>query len=86
MRRPQPPPEAPSHRTAWQEFNHYDEPRPHCAVTSSKWDSRTAMVFTAFANCSHRVGKARQTLHSRIVFEYTMLLIKEICHKGDSYS
>uniref|UniRef100_A0A0E0Q6Z9 Uncharacterized protein n=1 Tax=Oryza rufipogon TaxID=4529 RepID=A0A0E0Q6Z9_ORYRU len=28
------------------EFDHYDGPRSHCAVTSSKWDSRTAMVFT----------------------------------------
>uniref|UniRef100_A0A0D9YGQ0 Uncharacterized protein n=1 Tax=Oryza glumipatula TaxID=40148 RepID=A0A0D9YGQ0_9ORYZ len=32
---------------AWQEFDHYDEPRPHCAVTSSKWDLRTALVSSA---------------------------------------
>uniref|UniRef100_A0A0E0Q7M8 Uncharacterized protein n=1 Tax=Oryza rufipogon TaxID=4529 RepID=A0A0E0Q7M8_ORYRU len=25
---------------AWQEFDHYDEPRPHYAVTSSNWDLR----------------------------------------------
>uniref|UniRef100_A0A0E0ID77 Uncharacterized protein n=1 Tax=Oryza nivara TaxID=4536 RepID=A0A0E0ID77_ORYNI len=33
--------------SAWQEFDHYDEPRPHCAVTSSKWDLRTALLFSA---------------------------------------
>uniref|UniRef100_A0A0E0RGT0 Uncharacterized protein n=1 Tax=Oryza rufipogon TaxID=4529 RepID=A0A0E0RGT0_ORYRU len=32
---------------AWQEFDHYDEPKPHCAVTSSKWDLRTALLFSA---------------------------------------
>uniref|UniRef100_I1PU15 Uncharacterized protein n=1 Tax=Oryza glaberrima TaxID=4538 RepID=I1PU15_ORYGL len=32
---------------ARQEFDHYDEPRPHCAVTSSKWDLRTALVSSA---------------------------------------